>query len=1276
MLLCCLSTVRGQANIYGQCVGHLSQADEDQNNFLSQDEFANGVKRITYGTVDTAFTSLPPSLLTAFATRAQGGAGVPLQDEGGPVLRGLCEAVMTGVLDELGVTVNYQRCFLFLSIGDQNRDDALSRDEFSRYVNPASGNQYGSVPFDGLPLPVQLVFDDFTNDSGSINIAGTRPGTDPTAEREVILKSLCRQTLVAVQAGDDGIATTVAPTNAPTPGGVSFTLRYCTAAMSASDRDRNMFLDETEYARFVNTVSQNRFPASQFDLLPEVLQQNFISNIEDAGNIDLFEVRPGPSRSPERQTFVENFCATTQDAINQALSQPAAPTPAPTLGPPEPIPYVKCTLSMVTSDGDRSDSLTQEEYIAFLNRVVSFIDGVELSAWRDLMNGDLPTPLLASFESLAAESATPGIDVTGASPGAEPEPDQQAFLERVCRETPIAVFAALYPKPTSSPPDDGNATKAPTLTGNLTVYNAFIISAASYSSLDEVFAENTNEENLERAYGDLVTKVVAELLASRSRRRLRGLAINGFVEGSPELYERTEIDCPADSDSSACQKIYARFNVDVRDEASPDVLEGELASAVQAAMNHTEGGLQSYLDEIQPDSPIVVVGVPQDGQLRPPTPAPTASPGETPGSPNQPRSSDDGGIGTGLLIGVIIGALLLLCCCGYFIYAGKDGPLAFIDNGPKKRKDTEGSVNQFGDDSPPAAMDNKGSVGESRLGGALSLFGSGGATKEVEEESAGGFSIQEQSPKKSSIFGFGKKSSDAGLGAISPMHGDQDSVADYGFDDATVDPSKAGEEEKSHNASLVSGDWNPQKPPTGTEDPWSDRRRASPSTESEESENDGTGTGYGSSDSESDSESGTEEDIYREDGQDRYENDDGGDSYGDDYDDDYDDNYDDNTNFGDEQTMESDTFRGDDTESHNFNSSAGGLGTTQEFDNVVDQGNWSGIMRNDDGDMDVSATFGNASGGADFGSGPGSPSKRSERSHSRSGGGSRSPRSSRSQSSEDSQKREYIERVRELVRQVVPDEEDNVPAMMEQFAGREEELINTLQTMCDRSNISRARKAVHRSKAIPDETGRFTAGSADGTAAVAAASTIGQGFDSFQDASGRNSYQDGGSYTDGGSYQDGGSYDDGGSYREGGSYSQQSYGDEGSYRDGEGSYTEGGGESLRDDYNDDEYGDEGSGSYGEDYDDEYAGEGSYSRGSYDDGVSYGQGSQGSYSRDSQGSQSRGEGSHSRGEGSYGDGDYQDDYDDDYDQRGDVDSSFGGPNDFDDDDEGSFADEYD
>ena len=52
--------------------------------------------------------------------------------------------------------------------------------------------------------------------------------------------------------------------------------------------------------------------------------------------------------------------------------------------------------------------------------------------------------------------------------------------------------------------------------------------------------------------------------------------------------------------------------------------------------------------------------------------------------------------------------------------------------------------------------------------------------------------------------------------------------------------------------------------------------------------------------------------------------------------------------------------------------------------------------------------------------------------------------------------------VEELVRRVVPDKAGNVDEMMAQFAGREDELVETLRTMEERSVAQRARAVVQR----------------------------------------------------------------------------------------------------------------------------------------------------------------------------------------------------------------------
>ena len=112
--------------------------------------------------------------------------------------------------------------------------------------------------------------------------------------------------------------------------------------------------------------------------------------------------------------------------------------------------------------------------------------------------------------------------------------------------------------------------------------------------------------------------------------------------------------------------------------------------------------------------------------------------------------------------------------------------------------------------------------------------------------------------------------------------------------------------------------------------------------------------------------------------------------------------------------------------------------------------------------------------------------------------------------SEIRRKEEIRAEVVALVRLVVPEEVDNIDTMLTQFRGREEELLQTLRTMQERSVSVRARAAVHKSKGRPPprreqgpgyrrdgaysidsrQTGdsETSRGSAAGSAAIAAAS--------------------------------------------------------------------------------------------------------------------------------------------------------------------------------------------
>jgi hypothetical protein len=191
-------------------------------------------------------------------------------------------------------------------------------------------------------------------------------------------------------------------------------------------------------------------------------------------------------------------------------------------------------------------------------------------------------------------------------------------------------------------------------------------------------------------------------------------------------------------------------------------------------------------------------------------------------------------------------------------------------------------------------------------------------------------------------------------------------------------------------------------------------------------------------------------------------------------------------------------------------------------------------------------------------------------------------------STEKATREKYRLQVEQLVQKVAPEESDNINAMFDKFLGREAELLQTLESMNDRSASQRARKAVHRSKAFPQQSGRLSAGGLDGSVAIAAASTLGGGFyDNGDDEKDENrssdensqSYESSDEYS--GNDSGSGSYEDDGqgSHRsdiynkpEGSSRSGSASFDvvDGSYRSESGSYDDAGSDSYASDSGSDE----------------------------------------------------------------------------------------------------------
>lgn len=135
-----------------------------------------------------------------------------------------------------------------------------------------------------------------------------------------------------------------------------------------------------------------------------------------------------------------------------------------------------------------------------------------------------------------------------------------------------------------------------------------------------------------------------------------------------------------------------------------------------------------------------------------------------------------------------------------------------------------------------------------------------------------------------------------------------------------------------------------------------------------------------------------------------------------------------------------------------------------ELDHLVDAGDWEGVVlaaaRFEAAEMTVSSRGSRTASSVD---------STGSQTHTDDDGGATGSSPSQSESATGSddpsrarQRREIRAEVEALVRRVVPEEIDNVDEMMNQFKGREEELVETLRTMQERAIAQKARSAGHK----------------------------------------------------------------------------------------------------------------------------------------------------------------------------------------------------------------------
>jgi hypothetical protein len=1146
-------------------------------------------------------------------------------------------------------TVTRSQCNTALSIADLSRDNLMDESEYVRFVNRLANNEYAGGTFDQLPENLQDNFFEFATTNGQIDIFGSKPGQTSTSQQDEFLYALCCQTDLAVQNQSPTAPTATAPSSAPQPSSTSpmqsspptFSELFCRTQMASSDFNRDDKLNEEEYIRFLNRLTSNEFSGLTFDDLDEDLEQNFVNLARTDGLIDIFGSKPGQTPDDTQDAFLDEVCLDTANALDGGEN--AAPTSLPADQPsggettlPPTFGESTCYTAMAAADFNRDDYLNEEEFVRFLNRLTA-------NQFAGLAFSELSEPIQGTYVNLSSDSDNKEIYIFGSKPGQTATEDQKTFLEKICVEVAVAFSQGESSSATPTPPTGGNATNPPTFSpGFSEVYNSFIVSNTQGLTADDL-QSGANRQGLDDAYGEFATKATTELgvvVASNQRKdaslRRRKLVVSLSPE-SDEIYLLLDSTCPENVlTRSTCQTVFGKFDVTITDE-NPQEVSDEYTSATQVMISN--GLLQTTLTEVDPSSLLLIVNAsfPTRTTLQP-TPAPNAEMSEPSATP-APVNEKNGKSLAGPIVGGLFGAILFCAAIGYVSTKG----LPFSQSSssrPGKQKQDDNEDGGFG-------RDDDGSAG-------------GGGFADDEDDEQG----PEQSPNKN-MFGFGKKnkqgSDNQGFGdefddeeenafGMNKNNGNKfdNPGGVYAFDE----PSEVAEKDDNDGsmggnddvfgAGQTSPGWgNSKNVFEGGNQGWGANGA---NVSNNRGENFFGDPAFGDHEGEEGSRSGSDCESYSSSEDSTYQSEnvdgDGNSAEENSYD-----------NEGEEENSYSRSSADEESDSYNSGSTPGSLESdlrrkNEDMEAAIASGDWDAVAKAAD-------TFGKGQDSSLEGS-----SKKDSRedddndedeshsgsSHSASETGSRVTESSVTTTTEQQEERaEYRAQVDALVRLVLPDETDKVDAMMEQFKGREAELVSTLQTMQERSAIQRARAAVHKSKTRPQRPegadGAYAIGTggavpvgeggAAGTAAIAAASLpipaagmFDEGNGGFGDSHGGF----GGPDTFGGNAQPQDDFEEEGSYYSGeGSRSQ--YSDEGPFSDEESgsqsseegsrsqSYTEG---SYR---SGSQYSGEGSQSY-------VNGEGSYRSGEGSRSYGSGQGSQSYVSGEGSRSHNSGEGSQS------------------------------------------------
>lgn len=534
------SVVEISDEFFRVCKTAMLIADRNRDDVLEAEEYVRFLNRLTISEFSgDVFADLEPSLQQGFFRVAVDGKvnvygskpGTTTSDEEVTHLRHVCESVhvaIEGYHGRNGTEIPKSDCETKLWNADRNSDDKLDKSEYVAYLRSITRTNY--TKFDALPYLLRDQYDWFRLGKDTINIKGLANHSMPLQGDKVRISWICDRTSKSIER-----VSTIGK-------GDKFT-DYCDAALRNADNNTDGFLDDDEFISLIHVFTVTEQPRYNLSAVDDLFLESY-ERFKDA-ELNLIKIKVAKS---------DGLCEGLATATNSSRERETL--------------FRICKDSLKLSDIDGNGRLNQTEYIPFIDNIVTAYN-LTISAPGD-------------FEVLKSSNA--GIDIHGLYN--ESSIEEELNLRHVCMVTGYA-FGIIQNTDVES----------------VTVYNSFTISNDAGMRAEHLTPTSTERIGLNKAYAAFVDYEVKLSIEVHGR----FLLLRSAKISESEVYQIIDVSCPnGNTIDESCQTAFASFNVTVStDDESLSNIGNLLSNKTQNAIDR--GALQLTISTVDPNNTLKVI---------------------------------------------------------------------------------------------------------------------------------------------------------------------------------------------------------------------------------------------------------------------------------------------------------------------------------------------------------------------------------------------------------------------------------------------------------------------------------------------------------------------------------------------------------------------------------------------------------------------------------------------------------------------------------------------